>query len=349
MDFFLNQKFRLTRQLLFWAGVWLFYIYFFSYGTTNFRYVMILSAALLPITLLTSQIVSRHLIPNLLLKNQLLKFGVFLLAALLFTAIYILLVLILGVGFIPNLRAEDIPPMGRNYTFILALVFLIVLMVSLVWLWKFYIEKESKTQRSLLASKVQFKEQEMSFLKSQIHPHFLFNGLNTIYGFALKESKRTPEIILTLTKLLDYILYQVDKPKVLLRDEIGHIQDYIAMEEIRFHDSLEVIMEFEIKDKSIEIAPLVLLPFIENAFKHGAPVDGKLKVEIALFAAQKRLQFSIKNTGGSIAFEDGVGLSNIKKRLTLLYPESHNLVIEAKNNHFTVSLNIELQTLIDGK
>ncbi len=98
----------------------------------------------------------------------------------------------------------------------------------------------------MLTAQLQFKEQELHYLKKQIHPHFLFNTLNTIYGLALKQSSHTPEIILRLSNLLDYILYQVDKPRVTLKEEVMHIREYIELERIRFQDTLEI--EFSSSD-----------------------------------------------------------------------------------------------------
>ena len=103
----------------------------------------------------------------------------------------------------------------------------------------------------------------------QIHPHFLFNSLNTIYGFALKKSDDAPEMILKLSNLLDYILYQIEKPQVLLTDEINHLMDYVSLEKMRFHDTLDVTFNIENINESTKIAPMLLLPFIENSFKHG--------------------------------------------------------------------------------
>ena len=180
----------------------------------------------------------------------------------------------------------------------------------------------------------------------QIHPHFLFNSLNTIYGFALKKGDEAPDMILKLSNLLDYILYQIEKPVVLLEEEINHLLDYVSLEKMRFHDTLEVIINNELYDKNIQIAPMLLIPFVENSFKHGVIIDGKLKVDIRISSEDNQLQFLIANSAKSRKIEEfGIGLTNIKKRLEMLYPEAHELKIEQTDTVFKVELAIQTNGL----
>ena len=176
----------------------------------------------------------------------------------------------------------------------------------------------------------------------QIHPHFLFNSLNTIYGFALKKGDEAPEMILKLSNLLDYILYQVDKPFVVLEDEVHHLEDYISLEKMRFHDTLQVRFKKENIKNGLQIAPMLLIPFVENSFKHGAVVNGVLKVDIHLKIENNKLFFQIENFSSEEKdTANGIGLENIKKRLQMLYLNKHQLKIEEKNLSFKVTLEIE--------
>jgi two-component system LytT family sensor kinase len=120
------------------------------------------------------------------------------------------------------------------------------------------------------------------YLKKQIHPHFLFNTINTIYGFALKKSSRTPDIILKLSNLLDYILYRVDQPRVPLREEVLHIREYIELKQIRFRDTLKVALDQSEIDETIQVAPMLLIPLVENAVKHGGFYDGQMSIRNGL-------------------------------------------------------------------
>ncbi|UZR98363.1 sensor histidine kinase [Chondrinema litorale] len=200
--------------------------------------------------------------------------------------------------------------------------------------------RNNELQQHVFESKFKLKEQELNLLKSQIHPHFLFNTLNTIYGFALKQSTETPDLILRLSDLLDYILYQVNKPGVSLRDELKHLNQYIDLEKVRFEDTLSVRMKLDIENDEEQIAPLILLPFVENAFKHGALTDGLLLIDIVISSTNSRLHFYVKNTCNFISYNAGIGLSNIQKRLELLYPDRHDLNISMEEDAFIVNLEI---------
>jgi len=238
------------------------------------------------------------------------------------------------------------PPMSKNFIFVLILVYLVVGIVSFISLLNQNfktISRNKELQTKILETQLKLKEQELQYLKMQIHPHFLFNTLNTIYGFALKKSEHTPEIILMLSNLLDYILYQINKPKVSLKEEVLHIKEYIELEKIRFKDTLNVSFSTNEIDSTIEVAPMLLIPFIENAFKHGNLINGFLKIEAIVRVIENRLEFSIKNTvlNDNIKKENnGIGLDNIKKRLDLNYSNNYQLQIENANNWYTVNLVI---------
>jgi LytS/YehU family sensor histidine kinase len=238
------------------------------------------------------------------------------------------------------------PPMSRNYIFILILVYLVVGLVSFVSLLNNNfktISRNKELQNKILDSQLQIKNQELQYLKKQIHPHFLFNTLNTIYGFALKQSKDTPEIILKLSNLLDYILYQVNKPKVSLKEEVLHIKEYIELEKIRFQDTLKIAFTSNKIPENIQISPMLLIPFVENAFKHGNLIDDFLTIEVTIYLIEDELNFSIRNTFLNSEKEEnknGIGLKNIQKRLNLLYKNKYELNINNKNNWFEVNLKI---------
>jgi sensor histidine kinase YesM len=238
------------------------------------------------------------------------------------------------------------PPMSKNFFFILILVYLVVGVVNFVSLLNNNfktISRNKELQNKILNTQLQLKEQELHYLKHQIHPHFLFNTLNTIYGFALKQSLQTPEIILKLSNLLDYILYQVNKPKVSLKEEVLHIKEYVELEKMRFQDTLKVAFNSSVINESIEIAPMLLIPFVENAFKHGSILNGFLSVEINVKVVDNQLDFSVSNTivkQHQQKNENGIGLENIRKRLELNYSNNYKLVNEYENNCYLVKLSL---------
>jgi LytS/YehU family sensor histidine kinase len=238
------------------------------------------------------------------------------------------------------------PPMSKNFFFILILVFLVVGVVNFISLLNNNfktISRNKELQNKILNTQLQLKEQELHYLKHQIHPHFLFNTLNTIYGFALKQSLQTPEIILKLSNLLDYILYQVNKPKVSLKEEVLHIKEYIELEKMRFQDTLKVIFTSTEINKSIQIAPMLLIPFVENAFKHGNILNGFLSIEINVKVAGNQLDFLVSNTiikENQLKNTGRIGLENIQKRLEMNYPYNYKLTNETENNRYLVKLSV---------
>lgn len=190
---------------------------------------------------------------------------------------------------------------------------------------------------------------ELNFLKAQVNPHFLFNTLNTAYASAtLYGDARTAGIIDTLSYLIRYMLYESNEERVLLEQEIRYIEDYIELQQHRLSDEIQADIRFHHHaDSHHQIAPLLLLPFVENAFKHGIRLDAPSYIDIQLSVADDVLSFHVKNsTGGTPAAAmpqvGGVGLVNVRKRLALLYPSGHQLQIYHHHHHFNIQLEINL-------
>jgi LytS/YehU family sensor histidine kinase len=190
-------------------------------------------------------------------------------------------------------------------------------------------------------------EAELKFLKAQIHPHFLFNTMNNLYTLSLKQSKKVPEIIEKLSDLLRYMAYEVSHPRVALADEIEQLKNYMALEKLRYGDKLELSFTVNGKIDEVKIAPLLLLPFVENSFKHG--VSGKLGsswITISLLIDQDRLHFKVENSqptgiNDEAGYTKGIGLKNVKRRLELIYKDQYDLRIVNEDTHLVV-LKIKL-------
>lgn len=333
-------------HFLFWVGVWFFFIYFFSYNSSDTTYITWFSSLLLPIAIIATYITIYLLIPKYLLTKQYFKFGLYGFYSLVLSTYLIVLAIYGSFIFITKLNISEVPPMGRNFIFIFILVYLVVGLVSFIYILKHNFNDRDKLkalENKILETNLQIKEQELKYLKKQIHPHFLFNTLNTIYAFALKKSEYTPEIILKLSNLLDYILYQVQEPKVSLVNEIEHIREYIDLEKIRFGDRLKVNFKTNKIPEKIEVPPMLFISFIENAFKHGNIIDGYLSIDINFeYYEENKLEFTIKNSfiKNSELSSEGIGLKNIKKRLDLLYNNNHTLYNSINDNYFKVKLII---------
>ncbi len=300
----------------------------------------------MPTTIATTYVATYVLIPEYLVKKRYLNFITYSFYTLIISSYLVFVSVFFSLIYLSNFEYADMNPATKNVLFIMTAIYLVVIIVSAFKLLKLNLEQASKTkslQTKILDTQLKLKEQELQYLKMQIHPHFLFNTLNTLYGFALKKSDQAPEMILKLSNLLDYVLYQIEKPNVLLTEEIRHIQDYIDLEEMRFNETLEVSTHFQTTSKDVSIAPMLLLPFVENSFKHGSIEHGKLKINIELECTQSDLHFKITNTHKPKSVsKNGIGLENIKKRLDLLYPDQYALIINDNTSLYKVDLKIHL-------
>ncbi len=199
-------------------------------------------------------------------------------------------------------------------------------------------EKEKQRIESLLV----LKEVELEQLKGQINPHFLFNSLNCIYGLSLEKSEQTPEVILRLSSILDYILYQC-KENVSVSQEIELLKNYSSIQKERFGKLLEYTFNADIKTDR-NIAPLLLFTLIENAFKHAKPNENdQILIDIKIICSdtmELKITNSIDQKSYSSERNGGLGLTNLKRRLELLYPLQHQFTCEENNNYFITSLKI---------
>lgn len=204
--------------------------------------------------------------------------------------------------------------------------------------------REHAANLQLVKSKA---EAEIKLLKGQLQPHFLFNSLNNIYSLALIQSELTADSILKLTELLDYLVYRANMDKVPLAKEVVLLQNYIGLEQLRYEDHLRIETDIAVQNEDILVAPLLLLPFAENCFKHGGlGQDGLFRVNIRLKTDDSKLVFEISNSKKTITEmknrTGGVGLPNIRQRLSLLYPGRHQLQIDDKPDFYRVRLEINI-------
>lgn len=194
--------------------------------------------------------------------------------------------------------------------------------------------------------KIEKQEAELNYLKSQTNPHFLFNTLNNIYSLARDKSDLAPESILRLSKLLRYMLYETSSNYIAIEQELKIIQDYIALERLRYDDSLLVNLNNDVEDMKQAIPPLLLIPLVENAFKHGVSETRRQPfVDIHLSVKNRHLLFIVKNSAEAFSGETevraNIGLSNLRRQLQLLYTD-YELVAQRRDTMFVASLKINL-------
>ncbi len=202
---------------------------------------------------------------------------------------------------------------------------------------------ERKRNESLQAIQLQT---ELQFLKTQIQPHFFFNTLNNLYALTLDKSKQAPAVVLKLSEIMEYILYDAKEKKVSLFNEIKYIQNYIDLEKLRYGDKVNVKINMQGDLEAQNVPPLLFLPFIENCFKHGTIETNKLNVVIDFEVTKSNLlKFSVVNNYNLFTHNDkdhGIGNQNVKRRLELLYGEGFTLNTKKEKQNYIVQLEIPL-------
>ncbi|MHA7128067.1 sensor histidine kinase [Algoriphagus namhaensis] len=340
----------LLKQVLLCLGILAFFTFYFGITLSNLAPSFTFGLFLLPVTLATANVFAFYLIPNYLIKERYGWFALYTVYAIVISVFFIVLSSFYGLLFSTSISGLDPDVLlTKNLYLVIIGVYMVVLLVSL-----FSVFRESyrinlsnrELQYALVNGQLQLKQEELSYLKMQIHPHFLFNTLNTIYGSAIAKKEQTPDLILKLSNLLDYILYQTKKTVVPLQDEIDHLKDYIELEKLRHGEKLKISATFPESSAHIFIPPMLLLPFLENSFKHGKGNEKQAFIELRIELIDSKIQLSLKNSREKALQQtknesSGIGLANIKKRLELLFPEGHTLEIRSEEDSFDVWLELD--------
>jgi hypothetical protein len=344
-EFIFSPKHGVLRHVSFWL-VWLFgWTCFLTAIWSHFTDNFIRIGLWIPVFTIFSYPISNIAIPKLLLKG---KYLVFLGAII----CWLFVGWFLSVYFLRYVSAPVLDlmhkPHGDGYAW---QCFLCVLTTSACFsslsLGKQWLLK----QKEFLQAQQEKITAELQLLKAQVHPHFLFNTLNNIYAFSLDRSSKTPELILKLSSLLSYMLYDCKAEEVKLEKEVEIMKDYIGLEKERYGNTLEIswTVEGDISDKFI--SPLLMLPFLENAFKHGASEQiEKPWMGVDISVSNNILKFKIANSKNEFVSHsnNGIGINNVKKRLEFLYPEKYELKINDEGDFFAVSLMVKLSGSISA-
>lgn len=287
---------------------------------------------------LISYIISYVFIPYLFYKKKYKEFGF----AIILTLVYLYLSeeFVLEKIFYADKRGKYI---SNVFFTLLDILPTIVILVGFKLGWDAH-------KKQVLVDKLKstVKESELRFLKSQINPHFLFNNLNNLYAYAIEQSPKTPSIILELSSVLRYMLYDCKEDFVLLQSEIEHLKHFTALNELQIEDRGEVTFNTSEIPANYIIAPLILLMFIENAFKHSTASQSTnicIKVDIKVNSLGM-LNFVCENSflsnSNNQNLSKGIGLTNVNKRLEMLYPQKYTLEIDNSNQKYKVNLQLQL-------
>lgn len=242
--------------------------------------------------------------------------------------------------FFPNSR-------GRRFDIfhsILDVLPLILILVASKFIWDATVNQNKVEQLNRMIA-----ESKLEYLKQQINPHFLFNNLNNLYSYAIENSPKTPEIILELSSILRYMLYDCKEPAVSLEKELQNLKSFICLSELQLEGKGTVEYTSKI-DNDYYIAPMILIVFVENAFKYSlASQSGNIQIRISIEMKDAYLKFYCKNSFDEKAnlkdIEGGIGLQNVQSRLDLLYPDAYQLKTIKSQTDYAVSLEINLNQL----
>ncbi|MFL0161035.1 sensor histidine kinase [Aquirufa salirivi] len=199
------------------------------------------------------------------------------------------------------------------------------------------IQKEEENERL---------KSELSFLRSQISPHFMFNVLNSIVSLSRRKPEMVESVVIKLSELMRYMIYETTDAKVAISKEMVYLENYIELQKIRFGNDIEITFNHKLTDTPNSIEPMLLIPFVENAFKHGVGMVLNPIIEITLLDDREKLYFGVRNKVSSQKSEkkddsSGIGLTNVKRRLELLYPNEHQLKITEEGEYYQIELEIQ--------
>jgi len=339
---------RYYRHIAFWVGQYLFWTFwasaFFCSITDTLGYVLD-SAFFIP-EMIYTYIIVYHFFPKYIPRKRYRSFFAALakLSLVFFTTFFIYHFWRYGVAELP---LEEQLRMGWFVSvnfFIFGPPVLCGMFLTIKMLKSFYAKMEEKQQ--LVKENA---NAELQLLKARVHPHFLFNTLNNIYSFSLTNSTKAKNLVHRLADTLHYMIYDCDQPLVPLSKELKLLNDYIALEKIRYGTRLEIETQIEGETENKLIAPLLMIPFVENCFKHGtSQMIEECWVKLQVEVIDEMMSFKISNskpikqTNESVK---GIGLKNVQKRLELIYPGQYQLQIASRENSYHVYLELKLSEM----
>lgn len=339
---------RLVIHLLFWVSSVLMMTYIGSLFSgelvQSFQYML----SLLPCQMLAAYLLVYYQIPQWLMKGSWLRFllisGVvaYLIAALARLSNIYIAEPLMGIDGIDESVWEVLTD-----PIYLARVYVVSAYIPAGLFFLFKMTKERfAAENRMVALEKEKQTTELNFLKAQINPHFLFNTLNNIYALAKAKSDDTPEMILKLSEILDYTIYECQSDRVAIGREWTLIENYADLQALRHHDQMTIILNQEIEDEDVLIAPLILISLVENAFKHG--LKGKREgatIDISLVQKGSQLDCKVYNTRTAPDANNkmGIGMQNIRRQLDLQYQDSYDMEIEEHEGSYKVILSIALK------
>lgn len=329
-------KHRWVIHIFFWMLILVFYVVFFGRKNSNYLQTFFFVGLLMPVTIGTTYFLNYFLVPRYLMKE---RYGFFLLyfTYTLIGSIFMeMMIAMLTFIVMAEARINDMSPASVDIFFLLTSLLMVAFLgVAIKMLLHWRTSKED--YQKLMRDKV---EAELKFLKVQLNPHFLFNTLNNLYYLTTEKSDKAPQAILQLSEMLDYVMHSSKAVFVPLEKELKQVENYIALELLRYEDRVQLTTHFTGDFNKFEIGPMILITLIENTFKHGVmPIAGTSRINFVVEEQEKGLAISISNSANNAKPGNGIGLVNLRRQLDHLYKGDYSMeVVNSEANVFSVNL-----------
>jgi len=341
---YMDKLFTRRRWLIhvfFWTLVLALYSVFFGRQNNNFLQTVFFIGFLMPVTIASAYFVNYFLVPRFLIREKYALFALYFVYTLVISVFLEMIVMIFTFIFMAEVRISNMSPASIDTVFLLtslSMVVCLALAIKLLLHWRTSKEEYQKLMRDKV-------ETELKFLKAQLNPHFLFNTLNNLYYLTTEKSDRAPEAVLQLSQMLDYVMRGTREVFVPLQTEWEQMQNYVALESLRYADRLKVETKFTEDKNGYTIAPMLLVTLVENAFKHGVMnFSGNSWIRISVDCKDDIIRIAVTNKRLQLSSKNGIGLANLQNQLQLLYPSQHDLCVSSEDpNEFKVELTLALK------
>ncbi len=335
---------KITKHILYWIGIVVFFGITWGTYDHDYKRSFLIQFFGLPGKIVLVYITLLFLIPKFFVTR---KFTIFVLYYFLFLVIITVIIqrpimlYYVEPNYLPEWKSKGFFTISEIMKTALDVNNAAILPMAYIF-FKFYYNSQQKT----LALEKEKLQAELNQLRNQVHPHFLFNTLNNLYSLIIKKSDVAETAVLKLSGLMRYMLYEANVPKVSLSKEVEYLKNYVDLEKLRFDSHTDISFNAEI-DKEYSISPFLLIPFVENAFKHGPSSNKNSWIVISILVKNKKLIMQIENAkqneqNQKTDFDGGIGFINVKKRLELLYPNNYSLNAQDNGLSYEVILKLNL-------
>jgi len=342
-------KYKVLLHVIYWLIVVVFLSLFFGHFNRDSYNTVFYVCLQLPIVMLTTYAINYWLVPKFLFRKKYYLFFYLLVAVIIVSLWLNTLISIITFISVWEFDMGRMPETTFDLFYISAGMYMVVLIgVAIHFVKETFNQQEEKYKlnEKQISTELKLKETRLKMLQNQLHPHMLFNSLNMIYGHSLKKSDKTSDLIINLSNMLDYMLYRCEDDRILLEKEIEFLNNYIELEKNKFDDSLMLDIAWPDRQNHFSIAPLILLPFCENCFKHVKQTSNEQpRIDIKGIIDGNRFVFTARNTFSLVGRKSGlkgIGIQNVNERLNLLYGGKFNLNTREEDGTYNLQLTLEL-------